>query len=153
AHAEDAGGAAASQALLDGLRWVEERHDGQKSWWLSYPVDQHRQFRNLPESSRRSTQTAHYRGRHVRIQSGGNGPLLYVDLRIEVRAGARLGGYNRGGPARAQGGGARLRLGTGSGEVHVRDHVGGFTGDTGSGSIDAAALRGTVSLDTGSGNV
>ncbi|MGH9379577.1 MAG: DUF4097 family beta strand repeat-containing protein [Thermoanaerobaculia bacterium] len=149
----DGGTPARTQALLQSIRWAEERHDGYPEWVLTYPVDEEQRYRSL-EGSGWGTTLTRYRGRRVRIGGWASGaPLLYVDLRIEVPAGASLGLKNRLGRIDAQGVDADLILDTNSGDVAVADHTGSLGIDTGSGTIAVSSVLGDVNLDTGSGEI
>jgi lia operon protein LiaG len=111
-------------------------------------------------------------GREVRITGRGRGLEASADLRVSVPAGknvalhlgvgkafvSNVDGVIRVDVASADVAADRtrgtLKIGTGSGNVDLRDAAGDVTLETGSGDITAASMRGTrLRLETGSGNV
>lgn len=150
----DGGSAERTQALLQSIRWAQERHEDHRDWVLTYPVDEVRRFR-APDETGWGTTSTKYRGHRVRIGKGWglDAPLLYVDLHIEVPADSRLVLENRIGRIDADGVRADLNLDTSSGDVSVAKHEGPLVVDTGSGAIEVASVAGDTSLDTGSGDI
>jgi DUF4097 and DUF4098 domain-containing protein YvlB len=165
-HAE-AGNAAETQRLLDGMKWVRS-HDrkGREEWALAYPVEKYRAFHYPGFNSgaqpsffsfldNSSTATL-YRGERVRVYSHkrSSAPTLYADLRVALPAGSNVVVRNVVGAVRA---GAplagKLGVDTGSGKVEIADYSGNLNVGTGSGDVVVGAVKGETKIDTGSGDV
>ncbi len=166
----DAGSAAATQRLLQDMKWVKS-HDrkGREEWVLSYPVDKHRSY-VYPSGKRDDgdelpgflsflegighTSTL-YRGERVRIYSSkhGSAPTLYANLRIALPVGANVAMRNAVGPVRGGDLEGTLAVDTGSGDVQIASHIGQLWIDTGSGDVVLGSAKGETSIDTGSGDV
>ncbi len=126
-HAE-AGGAAETQRLLQGMRWVKS-HDkkGREEWALSYPVEKYRSY-SYPKPNEKDHEensglpsflsflnvggqtTTTYLGERVKIYNRkGSAPTLYADLRIALPAGSNVAVRNAVGKVRGETSRARCR--------------------------------------------
>src|SRR6476661_2666439 len=169
-HAE-AGSAAETQRLLQGMRWVKG-HDkkGRPEWALSYPVDKYRSYSyptdkkgegddsGLPSFlsflSNIGNTTTTYRGERVKIYyRKSSAPTLYTDLRISLPAGANLAFSNAVGKVRGGDLEGTLAISTGSGDVQVASQTGQMGIETGSGDVVVGSARGETTVSTGSGDV
>ena len=169
-HAE-AGSAAETQRLLQGMRWVKG-HDrkGRPEWALSYPVDKYRSYSypiekkgegndtGLPSFlgflSNIGNTTTTYRGERVKIYyRKSSAPTLYADLRISLPAGANLAFSNAVGKVRGGDLEGTLSISTGSGDVQVASQTGQMGIETGSGDVVVGSARGETKISTGSGDV
>ncbi len=137
-----------------------------------FPVDQTHKF-VYPELGRGSSTTFSYRtdengdhdrswlkkifsgmsGDRIKVSGRGSGLEVWVDLHIEVPAGAALTVKNGVGRASAANVEGDLVLDTSSGSVEVESIRGSLLVDTGSGSVQVSDVRGDVLVDTGSGSV
>lgn len=164
-HAE-ADGSAETRRLLEGMRWVASPDVlGKAGWALTYPVDDYRGFAypGSGDSSPgwlswlidRDHTEVRWEGERVRIygRPSSSVPILYVDLRITVPAGADLTLRNAVGAVDGGDLSGRLTVDTGSGGVRLGRFSGHLSVDTGSGAVEIARLEGDASLDTGSGDV
>jgi hypothetical protein len=170
----DAGSATSSQALLDSVAVHAREAGGASTLHVTYSVEKG-PFRYERDGSarsgrNRSSSNVEYQGRQVKVQEGGDAPLLQADLTLEVPAGVAVHVVNHVGrvvardvggalevktasadvSAEAIAGAAAVR--TGSGDVRVRG-AGGLEAQTGSGDADAEEVGGVVSVKTGSGDV
>jgi len=168
-HAE-AGSAAETQRLLQGMHWVKS-HDkkGREEWALSYPVEKYRSY--VYPSSRRDHDddlpaflsflrdightSITYRGERVRIYSSrsGSAPILFANLRIALPAGGNVAVRNAVGPVHGGDLEGTLAVDTGSGNVQIASHSGELAVDTGSGDVVIGSAKGETAIDTGSGDV
>jgi DUF4097 and DUF4098 domain-containing protein YvlB len=170
-HAE-AGGAAETQRLLQGMRWVKS-HDkkGHEEWALSYPVEKYRSYSypksKDPEKAEDSglpsflsflggigNTTTTYLGERVKVYDRkGSAPTLYADLRIALPAGSNVAIMNAVGKVRGGDLEGTLSILTGSGDVQIASQSGQLEIDTGSGDVVVGSARGETSINTGSGDV
>jgi DUF4097 and DUF4098 domain-containing protein YvlB len=170
----DAGDAAVTKKILDGMHWVKS-HDrkGRPEWALSYPVKDYRGFAYPREQARdhdgeddtpwflrwladQGTTTTTYLDERVHIynERRSSAPVLFADLRITLPASANVAMRNVIGPVRGNGPLAgTLTVDTGSGKVEIAGFEGNLSVDTGSGDVVLGMARGETSVDTGSGNV
>lgn len=170
----DAGSAAESQTLLDGLAIHVRESGGAAILHVTYPVEKG-PFRCEKEGSsrsrwNRSSSTVEYQGRQVKVQEGGDAPLLQADLTLEVPAGVAVRVVNHVGRVAARGVGGALDVKTTSADVSAETIAGGLdvqtgSGDvrvrgaseidvrTGSGDVEAEQVSGAASVRTGSGDV
>lgn len=93
------------------------------------------------------------RGRHVTIESRGEGLDASADLRILVPAGRTLAVHLAVGDVRATNVDGRITLSTSSADVTVKGSRGALGVDVGSGDVDVTDNRGDLDIDTGSGDV
>lgn len=164
----DAGSAAATRKLVDGMKWVQTRDGkGRPEWALSYPVDEHRSFAYPRPGGEDSDLPAflswldagftssRYLGEKVRIYPGKRAgvPVLYVDLKIAMPAGADLAVRNVVGVTRGGDLNGALVVDTGSGDVRIASFTGRLGVDTGSGDVRLGAVKGETDVDTGSGDI
>jgi DUF4097 and DUF4098 domain-containing protein YvlB len=168
-HAQ-AGSAAETQRLLQGMKWVKSRDKkGRQEWALSYPVEKYRSYvyptgnrdddDDLPAFLSFLKDVGHtsttYRGERVRIYSSrhGSAPTLFANLRIALPAGGNVALRNAVGPVRGGDLEGTLAVDTGSGDVQITSHTGQLAIDTGSGDVTLGSAKGETSVDTGSGDV
>jgi DUF4097 and DUF4098 domain-containing protein YvlB len=172
-HAE-AGGAAETQRLLQGMRWVKS-HDkkGREEWALSYPVEKYRSY-SYPKPKEKDTAedsglpsflsflnvniggqtTTTYLGERVKIYSRkGSAPMLYADLRITLPPGSNVAVRNAVGKVRGGDLEGTLSIETGSGDVQLASQSGQLGIETGSGDVVVGSARGETKISTGSGDV
>ena len=171
----DAGSATESQGLLDSVAIHVGGGGSRPTLHVTYPVERAPfRYRGGKEGSSpwsHSSSTVDYQGRKVKVtEGGGSGPLLYVDLKLEVPPGVAVQVTNHVGRVEARGVGAALevrtasadvksdevagalKVKTGSGDVRV-DGSAGLEVSTGSGDVVAARVKGDVGISTGSGDV
>jgi len=166
-HAE-AGSAAETQQLLQGMKWVKSRDKkGREEWALSYPVEKYRSYA-YPTGKEASglpsflsflgsigNTTSTYRGERVRIynRKTSSAPTLYTDLRITLPAGANVAVRNVVGKVNGGDLEGTLSIDTGSGDVQIASCACQLGIDTGSGDVVVGSARGETKIDTGSGDV
>ncbi|HKI04791.1 MAG TPA: DUF4097 family beta strand repeat-containing protein [Thermoanaerobaculia bacterium] len=163
----DMEGAAETQRILQGMKWVKSRDKkGREEWALSYPVDKYRSY-HYPGNKNNDDVPAFlgflggnqtmttYRGERVRIYAvkRSSTPTLYADLRVTLPAGGNVALRNAVGPVRGGDLDGTLAVDTGSGNVQIASHSGQLTIDTGSGDVLVGSAKGETSIDTGSGSV
>jgi len=149
---------AESEALADSLRFERRSwRNGEPVVRLSWPVEEHREFRypggGTNTSLRYAEDGSTESGERLRIRvSRTSGVLLYADLEVQVpRRAIEAAFYNRVGPVSATGASGTLRFDTATGDIRL-DHVSGdVLADSGSGDVSAEALSGSFRCDTGSG--
>jgi hypothetical protein len=165
----DADGAAETQRLLAGMKWVPS-HDkkGRDEWALSYPVEKYRSYHYPSPKAETSEMPAFleflnvgnqtvttYRGERVRIysQKRSSAPTLYVDLRVALPADSNVALRNAVGGVRGGDLEGVLAIDTGSGDVRIASHSGQLLVDTGSGDVVLGSAKGETVIGTGSGDV
>ena len=163
----DAGSAARTQRLLQGMKWVKARdREGREEWALSYPVEKYRSY-HYPRPGKDETvprflgfldqghTSTTYRGEKVKIysQKRSSAPTLYADLKIVLPANSNVFVRNAVGNVRGGDLEGSLTVDTGSGDVQIASYSGHLIVDTGSGDVSLGSARGETSIDTGSGDV
>jgi Putative adhesin len=163
----DAGGAAETQRLLQGMKWVKARdREGREEWALSYPVEKYRSY-HYPRPGKDDSAPSFlgfldpghtsttYRGEKVKIysQKRSSAPTLYANLKIVLPADSNVVVRNVIGNVRGGDLEGTLTVDTGSGDVQIAAYSGHLIVDTGSGDVSLGSARGETSIDTGSGDV
>jgi hypothetical protein len=151
-HGEDA-------ALASAVRVDKAERDGRVIWHVAYP-ESVRHLR-LPEPWRHeqsgfldfdSGSSIEYGGRTVRV-SRNHGTLLYVDVDVEVPAGALDAVLSqRVGRLQAEGLEGRLEFSVASADLALRDLQGDLRLEGGSGDISARDIAGNWTSHFGSGD-
>ncbi|MGH8281294.1 MAG: DUF4097 family beta strand repeat-containing protein, partial [Gammaproteobacteria bacterium] len=95
-----------------------------------------------------------YQGTHVRVnENSTRGTPLYVDVAVQLPAGAEATLVNPFGRVDARNLANKLTINTGSADVYVTNLTGDLYADTGSGDVHVQDIQGNLKADTGSGDV
>ncbi|MGH8278668.1 MAG: DUF4097 family beta strand repeat-containing protein [Gammaproteobacteria bacterium] len=183
--------AAAAQALAASVKLDTTESGGQFTVHVHYPVSRYRSYVYAPTAGSAGSSddggsacflglfcfngggsgAEEYQGTRVRVQRGGSGADLHVDVVVELPAKLQASFLNyvgrsdftglqndlriktSSGDAYASGVTGNFGADTGSGDVNIRDLTGNLNADTGSGDVHAAKITGDLIADTGSGDV
>ncbi|MGH8337233.1 MAG: DUF4097 family beta strand repeat-containing protein [Gammaproteobacteria bacterium] len=164
-------GGSQAQALAESIKLDVDTAGNQVTVHVHYPVDQYDTYLYNPPQAKDARAGAYdnncflvfcfnggssvkYQGTHVRVnENSTRGTPLYVDVAVQLPAGAEATLVNPFGRVDARNLANKLTINTGSADIHVTNLTGDLYADTGSGDVHVQGLKGKFKADTGSGDV